>query len=115
MIAKIFEVRDNGTHIEVFALSAAPSNPGQAYGLRRCGFRDGEAVIVGYLDGEQPSGADPYFWPGRTMPVAHNYITEHFAEMKDGDVVDVRFILGETKEPCASDKDYRFGGQGEPA
>lgn len=78
MIAKIFEVRDNGTHIEVFALSTAPSS------------------------------ADPYFWTGRTMPVAHKYITEHFVEMKDGDVVDVRFILGETSEPCQSDRHYSF-------
>lgn len=107
MIAKIFEVRDEATHIQVFALSTAPSNPGQAYGLERCGFRCGEAVIVGYLDGERNSSADPYHWGDRTMSNAHNYISSHFHEMADGDVVDVRFILGETPAPCRSDREYR--------
>lgn len=108
MIVKIFEVRDEGTHIEVFAISTKPSNPGQTYGLSRCGFNSGDAVIVGYLDGERNSSADPYHWGCRTMGNAHNYIASHFDEMSDGDVVDVRFILGETSAPCKSDRDYRW-------
>lgn len=106
MIAKIFEVRDEGTHIQVFALSTSPSNAGQQYGLNRCGFRGGDAVIVGYLDGERNSSADPYHWGDRTMSTAHNYITDHFAELADGEVVDVRFILGEAASPCKSDREY---------
>lgn len=108
MRIKIFEVRDEGTHIQVFALSTEPS-PGQEYGLRRCGFQGGHAVIVGYLDGERHSSADPYFWGGRTMPTAHRHITEHFDNLKDGDVVDVRFLLGEAPEPCKSDRLYSMG------
>lgn len=108
MIAKIFEVRDEGTHIQVFALSTEPSNPGQEYGLARCGFRGGGAVILGYLDGERNSSADPYHWGDRTMRTAHNYITQHFADLKDGDVVDVRFALGETPTPCKSDREYAW-------
>lgn len=108
MIAKIFEVRDNGTHIQVFALSTGASNPGQQYGLGRCGFSGGEAVILGYLDGERNSSADPYHWGDRTMSSAHNYITDHFAELKDGDVVDVRHILGEASAPCKSDREYAW-------
>jgi hypothetical protein len=109
MIAKIFEVRDDGSHIQVFALSTSPSNTGQAYGLERCGFRGGDAVIVGYLDGERPSSADPYFWGDRTMTAAHDYITLHFGKMHDGDVVDVRHILGETTAPCKSDREHAWG------
>lgn len=107
MRIKVFEVRDEGTHIQVFAISTEPA-PGQEYGLRRCGFISGDAVIVGYLDGERPSSADPYFWGGRTMPAAHNYITDHFNELRDGDVIDVRFILGETPAPCKSDREYHW-------
>lgn len=103
MRIKVLEVRDEGTHIEVFALSTEPS-PGQEYGLERCGFRDGRAVILGYLDGERNSSADPYHWGCRTMGNAHNYIEKHFEELKDGDVVDVRFILGEASEPAKSDR-----------
>lgn len=105
MRCKVLEVRDEGTHIEVFALSTEPS-PGQEYGLERCGFRSGDAVIVGYLNGERESSADPYFWGGRTMPNAHQYIIDHFDELRDGDVVDVRHILGEVPEPCKSDRHW---------
>lgn len=103
MRVKVFEVRDEGTHIEVFAISTEPS-PGQEYGLSRCGFRDGRAVIVGYLDGERNSSADPYHWGCRTMGNAHQYITEHFDEMSNGDVVDVCVILGERDQPVVSDR-----------
>lgn len=108
MRVKIFEVRDEGTHIPVFALSTEAA-PGQEYGLERAGFRSGDAVILGYLDGERESSADPYFWGGRTMPTAHHYITEHFNEMRDGDVVDVRFLLGEAAAPCRSDRHWNAG------
>lgn len=108
MRVKIFEVRDEGTHIEVFALSTEAA-PGQEYGLNRCGFRGGQAVIVGYLDGERNSSADPYHWGCRTMSNAHQYITDHFDELSDGDVVDVRVILGEATTPVKSDRYYGVG------
>jgi len=33
----------------------------------------------------------------------HLYITEHWNELESGDVIDVRFILGETPHPCLSE------------
>ena len=93
----------------MFALSTEPS-PGQEYGLRREGFEDGHAVILGfYLAGERNSSADPYHWGARTMPNAHNYITENFDTLSDGDVVDVRVILGEATEAVKSDRFFRPG------
>lgn len=38
------------------------------------------------------------------MGNAHNWIIDHWQELKDGDVVDVQFILGETKEPKVSER-----------
>lgn len=108
MRVKIFEVRDEGTHIGVFALSTEPS-PGQEYELKRCGFHSGDAVIIGYLDGERNSSADPYHWDTRTMRAAHIFISDNFNKMHDGDVVDVRHILGESDAPCASDRFYQGG------
>lgn len=104
MQVKIFEVRDEGTHIEVFALSTEAAE-GQEYGLRRCGFLSGEAIILGYLDGERNSSADPYHWRDRTMHAAHQYLLNHFHSLPNGAVIDVRFILGETFFPCASDSE----------
>jgi len=39
------------------------------------------------------------FIDGRTMCVACDYIGTHFDDLKEGAVIDVEFILGETKEP----------------
>ena len=105
MIIKLLEVRDRATFLPVFAISTEPSNEGQRYLLRRCGFNpSGSAIIIARLNGEQPSSADAYFWGDRTMQAAHLYIEQHFHELKDGDVVDVEFILGETDKPKQSER-----------
>lgn len=38
------------------------------------------------------------------MPIAHCWIIRHFAELRDGDVVDVQFILGESAQPKVSER-----------
>ena len=50
------------------------------------------------------SNYDPYSWGDRTYSVAHNYIQEHWDEIKAGDVIDVEYILGETPEPKLSER-----------
>jgi hypothetical protein len=47
---------------------------------------------------------DPYAWGGRTFPIAHAYIIEHWETLQDSDVVDVQFILGETTAPKVSER-----------
>jgi hypothetical protein len=37
------------------------------------------------------------------MGNAHHWIIEHWDELKDSDVVDVEFILGETQQPKVSE------------
>lgn len=104
MEVKLLEVRDRMTFLPVYAVSTQPSNPEQGYLLRRMGFNSGDAIILSRLNGETPSSADAYFWNDRTMQAAHLYIDEHWAELKDGDVIDIEFILGETKEPKMSER-----------
>ena len=98
MKAKALEIRDVGTFIPALAVDINPDNDAQRYLMRRCGYPcDGQPnVIVTWLDGGGQASNDPYSWGGRTWPVAHNYIIEHWDELADGDVVDVSFILGET-------------------
>jgi hypothetical protein len=83
----------------------------QRYLLRRCGYAcDGHPnIAISRLDAcGYPFWNDPYGWGprygARTYPVAHNYIIEHWLDLKDGDVVDVQFILGETKAPKVSER-----------
>lgn len=106
MITKILEIRDEGTFIPCLAIKMIPANQDQEYYLHdRCGYpQDFTSIMVTNLNGERHASADPYFWVDRTWNVAHNYITENFDDLKDGDVVDVSFILGETKECKVSER-----------
>lgn len=129
MKTKLLEIRDEGTFIpmlcidmmhdvltaeEMVGLTEAELRnrvediAGQRYLLRRCGYPcDGRPnIAMTPLDaGGKPCWNDPYGWSGRTFPVAHNYIIEHWHELRDGDVVDVAFILGETTERKRSERE----------
>lgn len=112
--AKILEIRDEGTHIPAMAMRMRAADDLTGYYIHgRSGYpRDGHGIVLMALD-SQAATVDPYAWPGlgfgqRTMGNAHNYITKHFEALKDGDVIDVRVILGETNEPAVSDRFYNF-------
>lgn len=112
MKAKALEIRDEGTFIAALAVDMNPPEPGapgyaaQRYLLRRCGYAcDGRSnIVLTRLAGTGKATCDPYEWGGRTWPVAHDYIIKHWDELRDGDVVDVQFILGETKQRKASER-----------
>ena len=124
MVTKILEVRDRGTFFPVVCVdmnnvSASAEVPvvssivnerweHRQYLLCRMGYPcDGKPNIAmaHARAGGDPFTNDPYFWSGsRTYPIAHNYIIDHWAELKDGDVIDVEFILGETTEQKISER-----------
>jgi hypothetical protein len=122
MEVKLFEVRDRATFIPCFGILMAPEEniaygpeipedilQAEEYLLRRGGFSfENPLVTFGRLDGGS-SQYDPYSWGGsRTMTVAHAYITEHWAELRSGSVVDVEFIRGETLSQKLSERVTRF-------
>ena len=106
MKAKALELRDEGTFIPLLAVDINPENEYQRWLMRRVGYPcNGEPnVIITRLEGTGSASNDPYSWGGRTFPAAHNWIIEHWDELEDGDVVDVSFILGETKTPKISER-----------
>lgn len=114
MKVKILEVRDEGTMIPLLCVDMNPGefgSPGFAarnYFLQRSGYpcdrRPNIAIAHLSCDGDDCSN-DPYYWGGRTHPVAHKYIIENWEKLADGDVVDVQFILGETKVPKVSERE----------
>ena len=80
----------------------------QRYLLRRCGYslNGPPMIMLTRLDGDAHKAPnDPYAWEDRTFRTAHRYITEHWTELKDGDVIDVEFILGETSAPKPSERE----------
>lgn len=120
MKAKVLEIRDRGTFIPMLCVDINPDevlfgrfDEGQRYLMRRVGYPcDGRpnVVITPLAANGDPAWNDPHAWGARTFPVAHDYIIDHWPELKDGDVVDVEFILGETKAPKKSERlDPDFG------
>lgn len=109
METKALEIRDEGTFIPALAVNMTASNEGQRYLLRRCGYAldDQPNILLTRLDGNGTATNDPYAWGGRTWPNAHNYIIEKWHLLEDGDVIDVSFILGETKAPKVSER-YQY-------
>ena len=108
MKTKCLELRDDGTFIPVLCVDMNPERLEESYLLRRCGYPcDGRPNILLTplgADGD-PAWNDPYAWGGRTYPVAHRWIIDNWATLRDGDVVDVEFILGETKAPKRSERE----------
>lgn len=106
MEIKCLEIRDVATFIPVICIRPVAENPEQFYLLRRDGYQadEKEGCII-MIDAQCRGVAyDCYDWKdARTKRNAHHYIAEHWFELKDGDVVDVQFILGETKEPKVSE------------
>ena len=106
MITKALEIRDRGTFIPMFAIQMTPSNLEQKYLLRRAGYgSDQTLIMLGYM-GESGMVCcyDYYDWNDRTRQTAHQHIQNNFNELKDGDVIDVEFILGETDKCKISDR-----------
>ena len=111
MQTKILEIRDEGTYIAALAVNMNPTaftGGPEAWFLSRCGYPcDGVPnILLTRLDGKGQATNDPYSWEGvgRTFPAAHHWIIEHWNEISDGDVVDVQFILGETKQKKVSER-----------
>jgi hypothetical protein len=106
---KVLEVRDRGTFIPVLAIRNQGVNDIQRYYFRRCGFpADGSSITLMCLY-DQKATNDPYEWEAlgkgrRTLPVAHEYILKYFADLQDGEVVDVEVVLQEKETPKVSER-----------
>ena len=113
MEVKCLEIRDAHTFIPVICIRPIAENEAQRYLLRRDGYiGDASEYCIIMIDAQCRGVAyDPYDWPrdARTKPRAHLYIQEHWHELKDGDVVDVQFIIGETAQPKMSERETAPG------
>jgi hypothetical protein len=69
--------------------------------MRRAGYAD-PLVLLTMLCGPKTQ-YDPYAWDNRrTMTTAHRFIEEQWHALTDGQVIDVRVIVGEAVAPAAS-------------
>lgn len=116
MQVKLFEVRDVATFMPMMAVrlgvqqEAAESN---LFLLRRAGYSLHQLmqptpepyVILLKLDGVQ-AHYDPFSWGSPRMAALHQHIIAHWNMLDGGNVLDIEFILGESKQPKLSE---RFG------
>ena len=105
METKLFEIRDRGTLIIVLCVDMNPTSEYQRKALRQYGYPCSGApnIMLTHANGGKRASNDYYDWGDRTYRTAHQYITENWKIMKEGDVVDVEFILGETLQPKTSE------------
>lgn len=112
MKVKLFEIRDRATFIPVICIKLSIDNDDvkqvikEDYLLKRAGYgNDPERyVLMTRLSGDGMCNYDIYAWGGRTYLIAHEHIIEYWDTLVSGDVIDVEFILGETKEIKISER-----------
>jgi hypothetical protein len=105
METKVFEVRDRATFIPVIAIKVKADNLNQQWLLRKAGY-DPSITPILLVDprGHGRAECDPYDWGNRTWTVAHDYIESNYDILKDGAVIDVEHILGETTKKKRSER-----------
>jgi hypothetical protein len=104
MISKVFELRDRMTFIPILVTLLKTHDENARYLLRRSGYgHDDDFVMVTRLGGGTSHYAN-YYWNDRTFQTAHKYIQENWDSLKNGDVIDVEYILGETQTKKISEK-----------
>lgn len=99
---KIFDVVDRDVLAHVLAVpmwSDFTEKEGEI--LRSAEFNvgwRGRHVLLGSISGDGVGmiTADPSKWAGRSMTIAHAHIRDNWDQLESGDVIDIRFILGET-------------------
>jgi len=109
MEVKIVEIRDEGTFFPMLCINLGEAdNEAQRYLMRRCGYPVAgfPNIAVCHLRCHLDRITnDPFQWSGsRTYAVAHHYILDHWSQIRDGDVIDVEFILGETQVKKTSER-----------
>jgi hypothetical protein len=94
MIVKYIKILDRGVSIPAAVMKAAYSNEEQRQILRDADLHSNSILLMNLVDKVVKS--DPIHWFTRTMTTAHKHLNENFDLIKDGEVIDVEFILGET-------------------
>lgn len=98
MTSKLLEIRDRATFISALAIRVSGDD---GYLMRRAGFNAPMIYLIALAT--ERACYDPYNWGNRTMRTAHHHIEVMWDTLKDGDVVDVEFVLGETRTPKESE------------
>lgn len=112
MVTKLFEVIDKETLIPVIAIKPIAMNEVENFLIARAGFshdiriQENYVILVHIRDNK--ATYNPYDWKGRTMVEAHKYIIKNFDILENCEVLDIEYIVGETKEKKSSERGIRW-------
>ena len=98
MEQKFVEIRDKDMFVPALAIRLEGADH---YLARHAGYESPLVILV--LLSAMKCAYDPYAWGGRTYPVVHQWLQDHFDAHENGAVVDVEFLLGETTTPKLSE------------
>jgi hypothetical protein len=103
---KLLEIRDRMTFVPALAVRVRHepgdgSRPNQL--IARGGFHHGEGIYLIRL-ADARAQVDPYEWLNdRTHKAVHLHLIDHWSEVKDGELIDARVILGEETVPAETE------------
>lgn len=103
---KVVEIRDRATCIVAFAIRMLPQTEEEIFLFKWAGYRSSANPCIILISSSVPQCSARYHdeWRnvGRSFPEAHKYIEKNYDEIKNCQVIDVEFILGEVEKPCKS-------------
>jgi hypothetical protein len=109
-LPKVFEVRDVGTFIPAIAIKLAVSSDAERYLLKCSGYEVNDEgvvphlVLFGKLNGKSKLCFDVYDQDSSTMQQAHPHVQDNWYSLASGEVIDVEFVRGDSKEPKISER-----------
>lgn len=123
MQVKLFEVRDRATMIAAIAVRASLADKqgddldARRFLLGNAGFNGGgdDVVFFGRLDDMKLTYRTEDWKGSRTMGAAAAHVAQNFDALTDGQVIDVRVLLGEEAEPARSDRFFGTAPDAEPS
>lgn len=103
--AKILEIRDRGTFCPCIAILFRPETVDDpvTYLMARVGSKC-RTVFFGRLYDMRLEYDPTVHGPGRTLNVAHTYCMTNWDDVRNGDVLDVEFLLGESNKRKESER-----------
>lgn len=118
MITKLFEIRDVCTNISAIAIKLGKEESIAENGILAHGgwssypesrWDRNYVILIKITGGANECHNCPEGWDdSRTMGEAHHYLKKHFDELRSGDIIDIPYILGETKEKVTTDNLTNF-------
>lgn len=112
MEAKLFEMFDGDLTTPVLGILLEARVNRETFLLEVAGFERSEILLL--VLNSMEIKTNPFEWDNQRMSVAHQYIFLNWAKLRNGEVVDVPFILGESdKKKEVADSNY-FGNKFEP-